>query len=652
MEQQSDVEYRAEKQYKNSREKFGYLLREVVSNSIHAVIIKSQSDTATDYLPFVKIRISSKENHYEITVIDNGDGFNKQNRKYFTHLDTKNIQKERLNFHPMGQGRLAIVFFSDRANYSSIYIDEDNNYKQRSFEYPEKSATLFDIENLKGTQAIEHKTGTTLKLIINKQQTYSRAKTFFAKYSDAIKIRDWFIENFFPFFIEYENLELQIDFDSNIEIINHSFIEKNIESIKFTVDFENLTGGSKCFKVWLIEKKDKSKNRGKVECFARHLQAELDGIKLVYDIDLPTAYDWLLTSEYFDDNVDQKGDKIEIDDEKIEKIQKFLNEALDNHFKNEIESNKQKTKKNIRDTKNKFHSLSPFINGIDESEKKKILTESDIINSAVDEKSKIEKSYWSNNGMNEDDIGKLLNSSLHIYIDHRSKILSRFQELIRRFDNDGLAKNEPEEEVHDLFLRRGKTLKDTTDTNHLHNLWILDDKYTIFSETFGASSSKKGQRASDIYMWADDQNKVRELLILELKSTSVAHNAGSKEESMVGQVRRYASDFYKDPQKILNWDINPDKVLYSGVILARKSDINKELNSNNSGTSHKIPFLESSYYFNENFSTQKNITATPTFKDIRIEMYSYEDIYELAQARNNIFFRLLKNEYSIVNEAE
>ena len=42
MEQKSDVEYRAEKLYKNSREKFGFLLREVVSNSIHATFIREK----------------------------------------------------------------------------------------------------------------------------------------------------------------------------------------------------------------------------------------------------------------------------------------------------------------------------------------------------------------------------------------------------------------------------------------------------------------------------------------------------------------------------------------------------------------------------------------------------------------------------------
>lgn len=44
MEQKSNVQYRAEKEYKNSREKFFLLLREVISNAIHAVIIRRLKD--------------------------------------------------------------------------------------------------------------------------------------------------------------------------------------------------------------------------------------------------------------------------------------------------------------------------------------------------------------------------------------------------------------------------------------------------------------------------------------------------------------------------------------------------------------------------------------------------------------------------------
>jgi hypothetical protein len=155
---------------------------------------------------------------------------------------------------------------------------------------------------------------------------------------------------------------------------------------------------------------------------------------------------------------------------------------------------------------------------------------------------------------------------------------------------------------------------------------------------------------SDIYLWIDDPDRVKELLILELKSTTSAHNAGNKYEGMLAQIKRYATQFYNDPSKILNWNVDTQKILYSGVILARKSDVFKELSSNNvSGVPNKIPFLESSYFFNEKFSISRT-NSSPEFEDIRIEMYSYEDIYELAVNRNSVFFKLINGEYDLLNE--
>ena len=53
MEQKSNVQYRAEKEYKNSREKFSLLLREIISNSIHAVLIRQSKET--DFSPKVSL---------------------------------------------------------------------------------------------------------------------------------------------------------------------------------------------------------------------------------------------------------------------------------------------------------------------------------------------------------------------------------------------------------------------------------------------------------------------------------------------------------------------------------------------------------------------------------------------------------------------
>lgn len=644
MDQKSDVEHRAEKLYKNSKGKFGYLIREVVSNAIHAVIIKNRTKNGESYSPRVSFFVEWAKDDCLITVKDNGDGFNEANRRYFTHLDSRNIEKEKYNFHSKGQGKLAIVFFADQASYTSINKNKIGDFKTLSFCYPEQSTSLFDIEGNEGIDTEDQETGTTLEIKISRPNTFGRAKTFFSKQSDVDKLDNWFIENFFPFFMENESLLLSISLNGMSKTINKKYIEDNVTGVPFKAHINDIPTE---FKVWLLPKSDVSKSKNTITCFARHLKADLESSKIEYDIDLPEAYDWFLTSDYFDENVDQKGDRIEIDSIDIDKIQSALSWALDSHFAIQIEKNRRATKSNIKCAKEKYNSLAVFMGGEKEYESKRILKESDIVGTAIEHKGRIEKSYWTSDNTKDDDVEKLLNSSLHIYISHRQKILTKFHELIKKYDEDGGRKSELEDDIHDLFLRRGETLRGATDINHLHNLWILDDKYTIFSETKQATSSRRGQAASDIYMWTDDPEKTRELLILELKSTSASHNAGDKHESMVAQVKRYAAQFYKDPQKILNWDVSPNQILYTGIILARKSDVRKELNSNNSGgVPKRIPFLPSSYYFNEQFSISA-ANSEPTFKEIRIEMYAYEDIYDLASARNSTFFRLLKGEFNL-----
>lgn len=56
MEQKSNVQYRAEKEYKNSREKFFLLLREIISNAIHAVLIRKTKEE--DYIPKLNLNIT------------------------------------------------------------------------------------------------------------------------------------------------------------------------------------------------------------------------------------------------------------------------------------------------------------------------------------------------------------------------------------------------------------------------------------------------------------------------------------------------------------------------------------------------------------------------------------------------------------------
>ena len=649
MEQKSNVQYRAEKEYKNSREKFFLLLREIISNAIHAVLIRESKEK--NYIPELNLDVVFDETQCKIELTDNGEGFNERNRKYFEELDKKNPEKEKLNFHPLGQGRLAIVYFADSAEYETVYKDDSGKYNKRTIPYPSTSEGLFSFSEYEEVE-VKNNTYTKLTILINKQQSLGRAKTFFKSYSTYELFKQWFIETFFPFIISNETLVINISFNGNSFTIKKDSIEAETQKEPFELSLSDDNKYS--FILWLIKNSKPMHRDNPIICFARNLRASLSNGHLSYSIDNNEGYTLYLTSNFFDEYVDTKGERIDVSCDDIVYIQNKINEILDDKFKKVIENNRKVSKRNLKNFQEKYPSLEAFIVESTIIEDKNIVNEGEIIQSAINEKSRIEKKFWNQidrDPINEEDrfsdsedCQKLLNSSLHIYVKHREIVLQRLYTLIQKFDEEGNDKSELESTVHELFINRGTTLSDSSNINHLHNLWILDDKFTTFSNDFKAKSTKSGQPLSDIYIWADDPGKVKQILIFELKSTTKAHNAGNKEEGMIAQVKRYAQDFYKNPTKTLNWDIDTDRVQYTGIILARKSDINKELTSLNigGGNFNPIPFLSDSYYYDDSFPKDDNPRNK---KDIRLELYSFEDIYELASNRNAVFFKLLKKEF-------
>lgn len=578
MEQKSNVQYRAEKEYKNSREKFFLLLREIISNAIHAVLIRESKEK--DYVPELNLNVVFDEIQCKIELTDNGEGFNEKNRKYFEELDKKNSEKEKLNFHPLGQGRLAIVYFADSAEYETVYKDETGKYRKKTIPYPSTSEGLFSFS---AYEEVEVKNSTYFELTLSDDNKYS-------------------------------------------------------------------------FILWLIKNNKPMHGDNPIICFARNLRASLSNGHLSYSIDNSEGYTLYLTSIFFDEYVDTKGERIDVSCDDIICIQNKINEILDNKFKKVIEQNRKETQRNLKNFKSRYPSLDLFVNEGRIAEEKNVVKESDIVKSAINEKGRIEKAFWTqidkdeeqdedNSFSDSEDCQKLLNSSLQVYVKHRESVLRRLKTLINKYEEEGDNKPELEATIHELFLKRGATLNNSSDINHLHNLWILDDRFTIFSNNFKAKSTKSGQAQSDIYIWADAPEKTKQILILELKSTTKAHNAGNIHEGMVAQVKRYANDFYNNPTKVLNWDVNVDNIQYHGIILARKSDIKKELSSPQaSGRYESIPFLENSFYCDDAFF----IDGDPRHKiGIRIELYSYEDIYQLASDRNSVFFKLLRREFDL-----
>ena len=648
MEQKSNVQHRAEKEYKNSREKFFLLLREVISNSLHAVIIREKKES--NLIPIIDLDITLRENDCKITLRDNGEGFNQLNRECFVSLDTINIEKEKFKFHPLGQGRLAIVYFADSANYETVYKDDSGVYWKRNIPYPNTSEGLFDVEDFSKEKVQDIDTYTQLTLSISKTPSFGRAHTFFKKHNTIEKLKLWVIETFFPFLIQNNKLILNLTFNGESVTIDRKSIESEIEQVPFEL---SLADSKYTFTVWLIQSNSPMKGENPITCFARNLTAELSDGKLSYQLDNNDGYKLYLTSELFDECVDTKGERIELPNTDITQIQSKINETLDKKFADIIVQNKRQSNRNLNQFRNKYPSLEVFVGNDALSNEKSVVLESDIVRRAVEEKSRIEKKFWTSidtdpidddsRFADSEECQKLLNSSLHIYVKHRESVLKQLHSLLPQFTEDGEPKPELESTVHELFFKRGTVLDKSSNINHLHNLWIIDDKFTTFSNNFKAKSTKNGQSLTDIYIWTDNPEKTRQVLLIEIKSTTKAHNAGDKHEGMIDQIHRYVRSFYNNPRKHLNWDVDTDKIQYTAIILASKSDIVKELMSTSDGGSYtQIPFLENSYYKDDFFPK----TSPKDKMAIRVELYSFEDIYYLASSRNDVFFRLLRNEFN------
>ena len=660
MEQKSNVQYRAEKEYKNSKEKFYLLLREIISNSIHAVLIrkKKELDSGIAYSPEINLTMTIREKNCTIVLEDNGEGFTDKNTKYFDELDVRNEEKESLNFHPLGQGRLAILYFSDKAQYETVFKNSNGELRKKSFPYPNTEEGLFSVADFIETPTNDVKTYTKLTLEIEKQNSLGRVNTFFKKHSGVSDFKQWLVSTFFPIIVTNEDLTINIELNGESDTVNRKEIVSGTKNISFTMSIDG-EENKKNFTLWLIKNNDELRGENPIVCFARDLRAELETGKLRYTLDNKDGYFLYLTSDYFDEHVDTKGEKISIPEDAINAINIKTTELLDDFFKETIQNNQKATCANLKNFKKKYPSLETFVAEQDLLGSKTIMDEEAMVKSAIETKGKYEKSFWSKmtkpykeRNKNEDkpydeseECQKLLNSSLQIYVKHRESVLERLKEMIEPYDEEGNLKKELESDVQELLLKRGKLIDSSKEINHLHNLWILDDKFTTFSSTFRAKSTKPGQDQSDIYVWADNPQSVKQVLILELKSTTHAHNAGNKEEGMIAQVKRYASDVYNYPKKVLNWDEDMSNVQYLGIILARKEDINKELISPNTSSGYRrIPFLKDSYHNEDQFFPTGNKDEA---KPIQIELSSFEDIYKLASSRNEVFFRLLKKEFEV-----
>ena len=608
---------RAKKEYRNKP--FELLLREIILNALHASV---QEDHGKDTKK-IAFSISStrdgegKPTSVSITVEDSGCGINDDNFFYFKQLDEINQSKIKRGLPAKGQGRLALLHFADRSHYISRYEQSGKHYK-REFNYPIFEDTLFENSDTEEIMESEFHKGTLLEIKITSRKKLSKADTFLQKYN----FENWLELSFLPFFVNH-NCTLDFEIEGRAGTVSSDIINKKIRRFTFLAKIDNQNEN---FTGYVFDcELAKEVNSVPVKLYGESIVIERKFCSV--DISLDRNVIILIGGEFLEQRVNSVGDDIELGSDEKKVIQQAINDEISELFNEDINRTRKKNDDEFKSFRKDYPSLSDFL---PEEDPGIILkTKEKLIQETISEKGKREIDFWQSPEESEAD-KKLLKSSLFLYVTHRKRIISHFDTLLNRLDSKtGDTKKQNEDEIHELILSRGFN-DERKDENYLdHNLWLIDDKLSYFTS---ARSSRTGEKGSDIYLYYDDDKNPAEIILIELKSSIESYN-----KDVISQVKIQAQDFYEKKKNINGRDIDTKSCRYFAFIIASTSDINA-IRKTTTNSCRKIPFLKNSY-----------VTEFDIFDDANdgtncsVELYTYNDLQELSEKRNNVFLKILEN---------
>lgn len=197
--------------YKSKKNGAEIVLREMISNAIHACFIKKEESKSknSNYIPEVFISIQGE--YKQFIIKDNGCGFCNQDKEVFADLAESNQLKKKYYLPSKGLGRLALVHFPTNATFKTI--NDGLDPRGLSFDYPEKGDQLpFFCERKEETK---EESGTEVTIVFP-DNIYM---TFANKYKEVQKIKIWILENFAYLLYGLNDLKLQIELNKEQELV-------------------------------------------------------------------------------------------------------------------------------------------------------------------------------------------------------------------------------------------------------------------------------------------------------------------------------------------------------------------------------------------------------------------------------------------------
>ena len=589
--------------YKNKRNAVELILREAISNAIHACIIQYKQNENNKYLPEISIIINSEEK--SIKIEDNGIGFSEDDKRLFFDIAKSNILKQENKLPSKGLGRLVFIYFAKNIHYETTH-----NKKFISFEYPQQEDNLFKIYNQE-FENTDKENGTSL--ILNMDEKY--LKTFIKKYANPIeKFEEWIIDNFAFLLYDFKELKISASIDKKIKEMQFSNIDKKEFNIKIY---------DKEFPIEIIIVNSKINLDIKLVAHKLLIEKKIDYDRIINSLNKKIY----ISSPLLDDRITADGLNAEIEDIKSE-LEEEITKVLDKEFDELIAKQREKSRENLSVTKSELPFLAEFMPDFESINGYKIKSKTDFIQDAINEKGKLEQNFWESKDEQLDT--RLQKSSLYLYVKHRERVLAKLEQMMG-------DSNFKEDDFHQLLTDRKCENLEVAN----HNLWLLDDKFSYF---FEAHNSKIGESSVDVEFYLNpfinDEEQPTHIVLLELKNPTKAHNPGQ----MIEQLKRYASKIYNNAKTKNGVNINVEKCQFFGYIIADINDIKNEEIKQDENTFKLIPYTESSF--------EGKVSFLP--KNERVDLYltllSTQDLLRIAKFRNKTLFEILNMSNPNVSE--
>lgn len=543
-----------------------------------------------------------------VSIEDDGDGFNAENRKSFLTYLSRYKQKEH---GCQGVGRLSYL-----KSFKTVHISSKQN----------KQLVDFDFTTELNEEKLEPKTikDETKKTIITLDEPRSNTSYDLDKASQEI------YNHMYPFlFLRKKDCEIIINNDRKITRDD----VKNIQALNFKVT-KKISDQEESIDLTLFYRFNQSEkailddflciNSRPMKRFSnKPLKIKLnekEGCQITFLLE--SDCDWInqQANQFHDIDIEEEDDEetqqestfilwSDVRKELVKQINKLLNKEFP-------ELEKENAKK-ISDLKEKYPHYADYI----ENNSVGFVDEKQILDNAY-KQARIEEQKLESKNASIEDVKKCVSNDLIRYILHRQKIIEKLSELSSNKEN-------LEKTIHDLILKKGLEGFDYSPVKiEENNIWLIDDKFMTYAyvasnkqiQTILPNCGLEGdsQDAPDIAIYVPDKDGVKKMVLIELKKFTATDYENGKG---VMQLRNYS-------KLITDSGVN-EAYLY---LLAEMD--NKDFKGQ----------LEDTFHFKKVFSQEGEIWQGK-FGNIPayIQIVSPQAIIADASSRNKTFLDIIKS---------